>query len=125
MRCHVILFEPRFAPLILSGRKCQTIRPPRKRPIAEGDELSLRCWTGRPYWSPQRVLGGATCLETSPVRVEEGGIVVNEKPLPVAELDGFAGQDGFGGFDDLRSWFQTTHQLPFDGVLFRWVPLSP
>jgi hypothetical protein len=50
----VLMFQPRFAPLVEAGTKTQTIRPVRRRPIVVGDELSLRAWTGLPYRSPQQ-----------------------------------------------------------------------
>lgn len=49
---NVILFQPRFEPLILAGKKTTTIRPPRRdgRPRARsGEQVSLRVWSSLPY----------------------------------------------------------------------------
>jgi uncharacterized protein YqfB (UPF0267 family) len=58
-----IMFQPRFARLVESGAKTQTIRVKSKakhpRPLPKpGDFLSLREWEGKPYRSKQRKLAG-------------------------------------------------------------------
>lgn len=67
---HVVLFQRRFAPLVESGAKLQTIRLPRKRTIHAGDTLSLRTWTGAPYRSKQRPLRTATCTAVRPIVID-------------------------------------------------------
>lgn len=67
---NVILFQPRFEPLILAGTKTTTIRPTRRdgRPRARsGEQVSLRVWSGLPYRSPQREVGQALVTEVSGV----------------------------------------------------------
>lgn len=58
-------FKARFTELVASGAKRQTIRPTPKRMPKPGDWISLRCWTGRPYWSKQRVLRDAVIAVVS------------------------------------------------------------
>src|SRR4051812_24376838 len=93
----VLMFQPRFAPLVESGKKRQTIRPTRKRPIKTGDRLSLRTWTGKPYRSKQQYL--LTSVVTRTQRIEiwtEGGIIAIDgqrldfdRMLNMAQADGF------------------------------------
>lgn len=80
---------------ILEGRKIQTCRKPRKRPIKEGDTLYL-------YWKmrmpenkkPIHKIGEAVCLKVS--RMKYGDFAFD---------DGFARRDGFKDAVELREWF--------------------
>lgn len=128
---HVIMFQSRFAALVESGAKCQTIRPRRKRVIEYGDVLDLRTWTGKPYRSKQRGL-----REGKQVRVE--GIIIHINSVEFApgtlratcwfkgqpggldKLNWFARSDGFMDWAEMRDWFANTHELPFEGQLIRW-----
>ncbi len=124
----VIMFSPRFAPLVKAGTKTQTIRGKRKVPILVGDKLSLREWTGLPYRTPQKLLREAVCTEVSTVALTEGlistgdGIIVfqNERRLSFDELSDFAQRDGFRHIIDMLMWFDESHGLPFVGQLIRW-----
>ena len=114
----VLLFQPRFADLVRSGAKTQTIRRDRKHPIKVGDQLSLRRWTGKPYRSKQEVLGAAQCVAEIPCLIYEYGAMVGTNLAVNAE--GFALKDGFASFEEMREWFDSTHGLPFSGTLIRW-----
>lgn len=116
----ILMFQPRFARLVESGEKLQTVRPVRKRPIFPGDMLSLREWTGAPYRSKQRLLGESPCIGVSPVDIKQWGVLVRTAGFD-AEL--FAKRDGFSNFSDMRSWFESEHGLPFSGELIQWQPL--
>lgn len=116
----VIMFKPRFAPLVAEGTKLQTVRPPRKRPIHAGDILSLRKWSGRPYCSPQVVLRSAVCIEVSPIWICSSGILVGDTGILAEGLDRFAVADGFRSWRDMVAWFIDEHGLPFTGILIRW-----
>ena len=133
----VRLFQPRFAELVASGRKLQTIRPLPKRIPFPGDHLSLRTWTGLPYRSPQRVLLDTTLASIQPVRIQDDGIYKAPEPgsllhaigVPIIRLHGesadrFAVADGFDHWPAMHAWFQAEHGLPFDGVLLTWEPTS-
>lgn len=117
----VKMFQPRFAPLVESGAKAQTVRPTPKRMPKAGDPISLRAWTGLPYRSKQRVLREATITQVAPLVVDEFGVRTME-PGCETRFDrlAFAQADGFRGWDEMRDWFQETHGLPFRGVLIRW-----
>lgn len=70
-RHFVRLFQPRFAALVESGAKCQTVRPVPKRMPRPGDTLSLRCWVGAPYRSKQRVLREAVVERVLPISIHD------------------------------------------------------
>ena len=104
-RTHVLMFRRRFVPLIESGDKCQTYRPPRKRRIVPGDRLSLRCWEGVAYRSKHREIMEVECTSVEPVTITVGSIT-----YAMAVLDGFTTRN------DMIDYFD----LPFEGILIRW-----
>lgn len=123
MKRHVRTFQDRFADLVRSGAKKQTIRTEPKRPIAPGDVIDCRRWTGLPYRSPQEPLATGRVKEVATVRIGEGGIEQMTPSRFLLRLDPerMAIEDGFSGFPDLLDWFRGTHgELPFDGILIRW-----
>jgi hypothetical protein len=127
-RRHVILFQPRFAPLVEAGAKLQTIRPLRKRPVQSGDVLDLRTWTGAPYRSPQRKLREVVCTRTAQIEIDSlrGLVWIGEgfesELLTRRQADRFAQRDGFKGRGEMADWFEAMHGLPFAGVLIEWAP---
>lgn len=111
------MFKPRFAPIVESGEKCQTVRPMPKRLPKVGDRISLRCWTGLPYRSKQRVLREATIIGVQRCQISsQGNVYIDGEPAP----KGFAKADGFRSHCEMVNWFRAQHGLPFDGVLIRW-----
>lgn len=116
----VRMFQPEFVPLVLSGRKRQTIRPTPKRMPAPGDRISLRVWMDRPYRSKQVVLWEATIIGVDPIQLGRWGATVNGRFLEPWDLDELALADGFDGWIGLRDWFSKIHGLPFSGILIRW-----
>ncbi len=107
----VILFQDRFAELVRTGEKIQTIR--KKARCKPGDDLSLRRWTGKPYRSKQETLRNAVCAGVEAVRVTEGP-TSKDKEL-------FAQADGFESLAEMQDWFRKTHGLPFEGEKIVWV----
>lgn len=105
----VLMFEPKFHRAVEAGKKCQTIRSPRKRPIRPGDQLSLRAWTGAPYRSPQRELRKAICQDVQQIIVGED-----------FSDDEEARRDGFSAAIEMREWFARVHGLPFVGDRITW-----
>jgi hypothetical protein len=116
----VRLFKSQFAAAVRSGQKIQTIRPTPKRMPKRGDKISLREWTGKPYRSKQRVLRESTITKVEPVQITSSAIVLNGVPLTGAEQHRFAVADGFLGANELIGWFNSTHGLPFEGVVISW-----
>lgn len=98
----------------LIEKKCsQTIRPPRKNQIEEGDQLHI-------YWkqrvSPKKKdihkIGEGTVIETHKIRMAghfvEGSILKEESIKEIAEKDGFDNELEF------KKWFDNRYDLePF------------
>jgi hypothetical protein len=119
----VILFQPRFAELVRSGAKTQTIRKTAR--CAEWDKLSLRRWTGKPYRSKQEVIFDTVCVQVRRVallNVVGCGftICLDGYGLPQDRAEQFARSDGFACAEDMADWFTDTHGLPFEGDLIQW-----
>lgn len=117
-------FQGRFADLVASGRKAQTIRAPRKdgRHAKVGDALQL--YTGM-RTRQCRKLRNAVCQDVCDIRLEANRILTckPQELLALHDLDQFARHDGFANWSEMREWFAGTHGLPFRGVLIRWLVL--
>lgn len=120
-------FKRQFVLPILSGRKIQTMRNPRKRETRVGETLSL--FHG-PRFKPERI-GWATAASVYRVTLllDKGGV-----RLPYCadirsefDLNNFAWQDGFDSWDELRAFWRETHgDLPdWSGILIRWKDFRP
>ncbi len=121
----ILLFQPRFARLVEAGKKRQTIRGVRKRPIRVGDKVSLREWTGLPYRSKQRILGESQIKLLWPIEILEDGIIACRNIwFSRAAREGVARDDGFADFAEMIEWFRKTHGLPFTGILIKWEATS-
>jgi hypothetical protein len=118
----VRMFKPQFASLVESGAKCQTVRPTPKRIPKAGDLISLRCWTGAPYRSKQRVLREATIVAVRTIHF--AGYFFDGGPRDAANkeicLNDFAKADGFSSWREMVEWFDETHGLPFEGIVIHW-----
>ena len=120
------MFKDRFAPLVRSGQKLQTIRPIRKRPILTGDLLSLRRWTGKAYRSKQEELAVGRCLAVCWITIgcpEDSypdGILIDGIRMDTAERAAIARADGFSCMTGMLDWFENEHGLPFAGIVIRW-----
>jgi hypothetical protein len=123
-RSFVRMFKPQFAEAVRSGAKSQTVRPTPKRRPEEGDRISLRAWTGRPYNSKQEVLREAEIIEVTDIAIYGDSIHLTtnfwERRLTSEEREAFARADGFPDFEALATWFHETHDLPFHGILIQW-----
>ena len=114
----VRMFQPRFAPLVGSGKKRQTIRKTPKRMPKPGDVISCREWTGKAYRSTQWEIWRAEITEVSRVLVSRNGVTIEGRDS--WDLNRFAVHDGFADWEDLTEWFENTHALPFEGILIKW-----
>jgi len=114
-------FQKRFAPLVESGEKRQTIRRHRKQHIRAGDTLYL--YTGMRTRNCQK-LGETKCISAENISIDkypEGwAITVANRELGCEERDALAQADGFGCDFDLFDWFAENTGLPFEGLLIRW-----
>lgn len=124
-------FMPRFAPLVESGQKRQTIRKVRKRPIKVGDTLYL--WEAQ-RTPARRYLGEVVCTSVDELRIaptRAGGVVqlwhsvdfinyAEWHPRSRRTATRIAQADGLTDFAEMVSLFNKIHGLPFEGVLIRW-----
>ena len=129
----VRMFKPRFASLVKSGEKMQTIRPLPKRIPRRGDTLSLRTWSGKPYRSKQLILCKTKVKEIKVCCIQEDGIYMQPPEgcvlavvgaaviaLKDSDADRFARADGFSDWNEMRDWCKAEHGLPFDGIILYW-----
>lgn len=119
-----LTFQKRFAAAVEAGRKRQTVRRARKRPIRPGDRLVL--YTGMRTKHCRR-LGKAVCRTVEPVLISANGAFVvpgevrlSGRPLGAAELDEFIAADGFDSHLDFFDWFGRHYGQTFYGVVIRW-----
>ncbi|HEX9640700.1 MAG TPA: ASCH domain-containing protein [Candidatus Krumholzibacteria bacterium] len=120
-------FQSRFAPLVESGKKRQTIRAYRKdgRDPKPGDTLYF--YTGL-RTKRCRKLGEARCESAEAFEIDQYGCAWKQcrehpdslEPVRAPELGWIATRDGFRSYEEMRSWFERTHGLPFEGFLIRW-----
>lgn len=124
-------FSARFADLVASGEKRQTIRAPRSdgRPHASPGQI-IKLYTGM-RTKECRLLALGVVESVERVVIHPAGIEYNpgtdrvrsmwEAPLSDL-LNCFARSDGFKDWAELRDWFAETHGLPFTGTLIKWRP---
>ncbi len=111
-------FQERFAELVESTKKRQTIRRVWKRPIKPGDTLYL--YTGM-RTKRCRLLCSALCERVTHIRIEIFGVRWKGKDwVDGTLLEVFARRDGFDSWLEMRDWFDKRYGLPFEGVLIQW-----
>lgn len=112
-------YQSQFAVPVESGRKRQTIRRVRKRPIKVGDILYF--YTGM-RTKHCRSLGKAVCKSVEPILIDECRIQLNGCDLDALQIATLARADGFNTTypTELFRFFKKAYELPFYGVLLRW-----
>jgi len=114
-------FQSRFAPLVESGEKRQTIRAYRKggRDPKVGDTLYL--YTGM-RTKACRKLGEATCRSVMHFAIQPPMIVLGIGAFGTSDrkMKALARRDGFNSVSEMIRWFERVHGLPFEGLLIRW-----
>ena len=133
-RLWVKMVTPRFHAAVETDVKLQTVRPmPKGQWPREGDRISLRAWTGKPYRSKQRVLREGTITRVERCNVHAEGVELAAGALRVfwmgesgkrsVCLYAFARDDGFADWREMKAWFLATHKtLPFEGIVIQWRP---
>ncbi|MDD4888670.1 MAG: hypothetical protein PHU85_01975 [Phycisphaerae bacterium] len=115
-------FKQQFAGLVSGGRKTQTIRAVRKKPIKVGDTLYL--YTGMRHPGCRR-LGVGRCTGVEDILIGGGPyygeILMHGRWLTSEERGALARKDGFACATEMIAWFKATHGLPFHGHVIRWV----
>jgi hypothetical protein len=116
-------FRPHFAPLVKNGRKCCTIRAPRKRSIRPGDTLLL--YTGMRTRACRR-LRTAVCRSVEDIYIEATRssprvrVRLAGRILSSVALRRLAREDGYASPAEFAAFFPRVHGLPFSGHLIRW-----
>lgn len=114
------MFKPRFAALVESGAKKQTVRPTPARMPKSGDRISLRMWTGKPYRSKQREIIASTVLYVAKIKLDVFDMWFDGVLASEAKQEAFAIADGFSSANEMLDWFENEHGLPFEGVVIVW-----
>lgn len=113
-------FQPRFADLVESGQKTQTIRKTLRGKV--GDTVYL--YTGQ-RTKNCRKLGEGVVTNIETVSLYRGclgpHVMVAGNEILVVDFKRFALADGFASFHEMLDWFEKHHGLPFDGFLYKWV----
>lgn len=124
-------YHARFAPLVESGEKLQTIRATRKVSIVAGD--TLYHYTGMRTQACRR-LGVSTCKSANQIdiirRHDQRYVFLQDCPgggqrrLLTIEVVALAQADGFPDVDAFYAWFiaNTGH---FTGHLIKWPQIFP
>lgn len=114
-------FQKRFAPLVESGQKRQTIRALRKdgsRPFRHGVNLQLYTAMRTKHC---RKLADAVCEMAADICIKENGTVkIDGQTIYDVSAEELARADGFVDRAEMIAWFKETHGLPFRGVLIQW-----
>lgn len=118
---HALLFEDRFADLVASGRKAQTIRrlPPVLPKVGDHREL----WQPHPTLLRQLIRDDVVCTSVQPIRIyrDVDGIAVDISDAwqDQGQIAALARADGFNNTVDFLRYFERKG-LPFEGVLIKW-----
>lgn len=115
-----INFNKRFAYLVESGVKRQTIRAERKdkRRPEPGDRI--HCYFGL-RTKHTRLLHEGTITEVTSIMISLKKKQIWVPAGRLAFADDFARQDGFSDFKDMMAWWKKTHPEPeFRGFMIKW-----
>ena len=120
-------FKERFAALVESGQKRQTIRKTAKG-ATRGATAYL--YTGQ-RTAQCRKLGDGMITDVLPIEIGRNGCgepyaslgdYPHEITLVHDDLNKLAQADGFANGEQMAEWFAAQYGLPFSGYLHRWVP---
>lgn len=115
-------FKQRFAALVESGVKSQTIRAT-NRNARRGQSAYL--YTGMRTKSCRR-LGVGTLANVMPIEIgrhacgEPYAVLYPPEFIVHGDLDNFARADGFETSEEMVSFFESEYGLPFKGFLHTW-----
>lgn len=124
MSTFLLNFQRQFAPAVLAGEKCMTVRATRKdrKVPAVGDVLAL--YTGlRTSGSRLLMKTPATCVWRIRMDFEERLVVVDGARLDSEALRLLALADGFANVDAFLTYFKDAACAPvFEGFAPHWNP---
>jgi hypothetical protein len=114
----LINFMKQFADDVKSGKKKQTIRKLKIKPIKKGDKLYLYSGT---KMNDFKKLGIAVCLEVmSIIIINRKTVFLDRVPCNQDNLKKIIKIDGFETEKDFFDFFERNYQLPFFGQIIRW-----
>ena len=121
----ILNYQQKFAPLVESGKKRQTIRAMRKRPFQEGERLyhytGLRTKKCRKLLENNCKLAHLIEITTDKIQVFRYSIIFGK--IEILFKDNFAQLDGFEDWPEMKAWFIKHHKIhikPFHGQLIKW-----
>lgn len=109
-------FQPRFADMVESGQKTQTIRKTLRGKV--GDTVYL--YTGQ-RTKNCRKLGEGRIVSIQSISIQRDVVFLGDRLLSAQDNNFLAAADGFADSAEMFDWFETVHGLPFDGFLYKWV----
>jgi len=113
-------FQKRFAPLVESGQKRQTIRARRvdMRDPKPGQTLYL--YVGQ-RTKGCRKLGESVCKSVHSTFIDRNMMILDGRQVSYCAASGIATANGFECVEDLVEFLeQQHHELPFEGILICW-----
>lgn len=113
-------FKKRFAQLVESGEKYQTIRAERKDGWRPRIGTTLYLYTSMRTKSCQK-LREAPCISVEAITIYKR-VEVSGRWLTSGEVEKLAKADGFETVDQFFDFFRKEHGLPFRGLLIKWEP---
>ncbi len=113
-------FQPRFADLVESGAKTQTIRKTCRAKIGDTVYLYTGQRTKRCRKLGEGVVTGVHWFHLRRDRESRPYMLIGSLPLTFSHMDDFARRDGFRSAQEMVDWFQNVHGLPFNGWLINW-----
>lgn len=127
MTTRLLNFKSVFAPLVESGFKPYTIRALRKdeNDPLPGDTLHLYCGLRT---KSVRLIRREVCEYTHDIVIQPSvgnvhHVLLAGYPLSEDMVDRLAHFDGFANADEFIRYFESTHGLPFTGLLIGWLPI--
>jgi len=112
-----INFKRKFTAPVASGKKRQTIRKRRKRPILKGDTLYL--YSGMRTKQVLK-LRDAKCIAVLPIVITKSLVTLDSKVLNIGEIDRLAKLDGFTTTEAFFQFFSDNYDFPFTGEVIKW-----
>jgi len=112
-------FQKRFAPLIESGEKRQTIR--KKYKVKRGDVLCFFAIDNNEECTPILRDSHIVCTSVDDIVIDAFGIVLDGIECDSISVETLAHDDGFSSFSEMEAWFDAQYGLPFEGELIYWL----
>lgn len=111
-------FKAKFAAMVESGIKRQTVRSARKRHARPGESIQL--YAGLRTTSCRKLLPDQTCKAVRPITIDGDQITIEGRLMSRTDAEIFARADGFPDLAEFAAFFRREDGKPFEGVLIEW-----